>query len=253
MKMGKVTKNKKVNKLTGEKGKSRDKSIKWFRKPLVMLGFVFLALATSLIISRPAILKGEFNLDYILFKIRGHDEEIANLENKTAETQEQVDQNTAGIENLGNKTDELQAQTTQNTNDIEDVKNQINEPEPEPEPKPEPVDLNTNSWVNYHGTFTWGNLATGAKLGKDSEFNVSWRTCLSVKFILIPSNMSFTVKSKSTTDATMLFNTKDNSSVKYYDASHNIVANCNFTSFEFSGISNDQTNQHWPGNYDIWW
>lgn len=222
---------------------------KLLRPTFFVLGVV-VVLFVAVMMSKPQILKGEFDISGLNNQVQNHEKRIGDLETKTDQAQTQTNQNSADISNLQQNTNTASAPKvpTVNTPVEKTTPPTTNTTQP-------PDDPNNVSWTNSRGTFVYKNMPSIMYTGKDvyTLFSYSNSNCegfrsnvsnlipANTKIVsgnLVPNYDYFWPKSSYYLDLTNYYNEKCGTKTSYY--------------FSFN-LSNDILNLNFPGKWDIWW
>jgi hypothetical protein len=235
------------------------------KKPIFFIPVTVLALVLvsfiGLIIWRPGIARGDYDIQSIVDMLLNHEKRITDLESKTDNTQTQTNQNSQDINKLQGSTNTTSSPT------VPKVSTPVTTaPAPSSSSSGSsgsssssgtssaPNDPNNNTWTDSHGTFVIKNMPATMYTGKDMYvlFSTSDSTCSGFqanKVNLIPANTKIVLDSSLPSwYKTGLGHDLDLSD--YYDSTCNAPGQHYYFAFQ---ISTDPANFYYPGNWGVWW
>lgn len=186
-----------------------------------------------------------------------HEKRIVELEEKTDNTQVQVDQNQAEIEKIQENIDDLPPTTIPQANSpivTEPISVPNSSAIPENSPTPQ-LDPNSRSWETSHGTFVFKDIGSRMPMwtSKEAVVRITWSSSNCPGFREADINMVIPVGTRVVSGSSL---TPPYSSGGYFfDLSEAIRAVCprERTYFFNYTFGNDPSRENWPGNFGLWW
>jgi hypothetical protein len=226
-----------------------------FVVPASIVGFLFIC-GLSLVIWKPGIARGEYDIQSIVDMLLNHEERLNNLETKTDETQTEVNQSAEDIKKLQDSTGTVSAEPVPGVvTPVTKVPVPTKTPDttdPTPDPEPEPADPNNNSWETTNGTFVYKNFLTTpmVRLGKPMVINV-YPYC---KITLSTDTVGYKNYNQIPgLTAEFINRVSKTNPPKNYALIFDIRGKCgNYYTWQIP-FSSDTANSYFPGAYDLWW